>query len=265
MIGLVYEIKGNNRTEDITVNIGLMSDKMREQIEKGLAELGVTVASADVVVKMEQFIECLLEKNQVMNLTAIIEPKEVVGLHLLDSAAMLNFIPKEAKTLVDVGTGAGFPGVPLKILKSDLDVTLMDALEKRLNWLEEVSEELELEGIETLHGRGEELTHHEKYREVYDVATARAVADLRILAEIVLPFVKVGGYFLAMKSRDSVEEIELAEEVIKVLGGVVKEVTDYKIPHMDVEHRVVVIEKIASSPKKYPRRWAKIKNAPIGS
>lgn len=242
----------------------MKSDKMRAQIEKGLLELGVEVPDEDAISKMERFIDELLEKNQVMNLTAITEPKQVVGLHLLDSAAMCAFIPKEAKTFIDVGTGAGFPGVPLKILKPELNVTLMDALEKRLTWLEEVAEDLELDGIETLHGRGEELTHQEMYREKFDIATARAVADLRILAEIVLPFLKVGGRFLAMKSKTSDGEMELAEETIKVLGGVVTEVTDYKIPDMDVEHRVVVVEKVVPSPMEYPRRWAKIKNSPIG-
>lgn len=260
---LVYELKGNNRTKVINKEIRIKSGKMRAQIEKGLLELGVTVPDEEAIEKMDRFIHHLLEKNQVMNLTAITEPNQVVGLHLLDSAAMWNFIPEDAKTFIDVGTGAGFPGVPLKILKPELHVTLMDALEKRLTWLEEVTEELELDGIETLHGRGEELTHLEAYRESFDVATARAVADLRILAEIVLPFLKVGGRFLAMKSKDSILEMDLAEETIKVLGGAVTEVTDYKIPDMDVEHRVVVIEKIAPSPAEYPRRWAKIKNSPI--
>lgn len=236
---------------------------MKEQIERGLLALGVTVPNQYTIEKMEQFIYSLLEKNKVMNLTAITEPHEVVARHLLDSAVVTKFIPKEAKTLIDVGTGAGFPGIPLKILLPDLNVTLMDALEKRLSWLDVIAQELDLDGIQTLHGRGEDLPHRVKYREVYDVATARAVADLSVLSEIVLPFVKVGGTFLAMKSRDTGEEIQIAEKTIQTLGGILTEVTDYTIPETEVGYRMVVIEKLSPTPEDFPRRWAKIKNSPI--
>lgn len=236
---------------------------MKEQIERGLLKLGVSVPDHLATDKLERFILHLLEKNKVMNLTAITEVEQVVGLHLLDSAVLVNFIPNNAKTLIDVGTGAGFPGVPLKILLPDLEITLMDALQKRLSWLEEVGEELELENLKFLHGRGEDLPHRVKYREVYDIATARAVANLTLLSELVLPFVKVGGKFLAMKSRDTGGEIESARNAIDMLGGVITEVTDYKIPDMDVAHRIVMIDKVRESPEDYPRRWAKMKNTPL--
>lgn len=238
---------------------------MEEQIRRGLEEVTGSGASEEIIGQMSQFIEGLLEKNKVMNLTAITQVDQVVGLHLLDSAALQNYLPTGAASLIDIGTGAGFPGIPLKILNPNLDVTLMDALQKRLDWLEEMGEELGLEGLYTLHGRGEELPHEVEHREAYEVATARAVADLRILSELVLPFVKVGGKFLAMKSCDSDQEIKEAEATIAVLGGAVSQIVDYDIPEMKVSHRLVVIDKIAPTPEKYPRRWAKIKKDEIKS
>lgn len=236
---------------------------MKEQIQAGLCSMLKEAPEPLVVEKLARFVEELLEKNKVMNLTAITEVEKVVGLHLLDSAALLRYLPAQANSLIDIGTGAGFPGVPLKILRPGLDVTLMDALQKRLDWLEETCQQLELEKIRTLHGRGEDLPHRVRYREAYDVATARAVADLRVLSEIALPFVKVGGHFLAMKSRDTGGEIQRAVPTIHAMGAVITLVTDYEIPGMNVEHRLVVMEKISETPEDYPRRWAKIKNTPI--
>lgn len=247
----------------IEVNTVYEETEMRDQIERGLLKLGVRVPDPFAIDKLIQFVDTMLEQNKVMNLTAIKEPSQVVGLHLLDSAVVANFVPQGAKTLLDFGTGAGFPGIPLKILLPHLDVTLMDALEKRLHWLDVVSQELDLENIQTLHGRGEDLPHLGLYRERYDVVTSRAVAELRILTELALPFVKVDGTLLAMKSRDTGGEIQRAEETIKLMGGVITEVTDYQIPDMDVCYRMVVIDKVAPTPEDYPRRWKKIKSTPI--
>lgn len=235
---------------------------MREQIEQGLLALSVPASPAQQD-KMAEFLHHMLEKNKVMNLTAITQESQVVGLHLLDSAALYAYVPQQATSLIDIGTGAGFPGVPLQILRPDLTVTLMDALEKRLNWLSEMADELALPHLRCLHGRAEELPHDLRHRENYDVATARAVADLRILAEVTLPFVKVGGRFLAMKSCDSDQEIEQALPTLSRLGATLAEVKDYAIPGMDLRHRLLVIEKQEPSPTDYPRRWAKIKNSPI--
>lgn len=232
---------------------------MEQQITQGLKDLGIFPPD-QAAQKMDRFVQALLEKNKVMNLTAITDPKEVLGLHLLDSAAMLYHLPQEAKKLIDVGTGAGFPGIPLKILRPSLELTLMDALDKRLKWLDQVAQDLDLDQVKTLHGRGEDLTHRVKYREEYDVATVRAVAEMRIVAELCLPFLQVGGRLLAMKSRDTGGEIEVAKPAIHLLGGVITQVEDYEIPGMDVVHRVVVVEKIAHTPEDFPRRWAKIQN-----
>ncbi len=231
---------------------------MTEQIQEGLEQLEVPY-TVESVAQLKLFTEHLLEKNKHMNLTAITKVEDIIGLHLLDSAILTRYLPEKGGTLIDIGTGAGFPGMVLQILRPHLQVSLLDALQKRLVWLEEMAELLELEHLKTVHGRGEELCHTHPYRETYDVATSRAVADLSVLAEISLPYVKVGGLFLAMKSKNTENEIYQAMETIELLGGHIKELLDYKIPWTDIKHRVVVIEKISPTDEKFPRRWSKIK------
>ena len=175
---------------------------MNELLLQGLSELGLDVSRAET---LERFSSLLLEKNQVMNLTAITEPDAVAQLHLLDSAALLPFVDLTGKTVVDVGTGAGFPGMPLRILKDDFDLTLLDSLGKRVNWLQEVCDELQLKRVACVHARAEEFAM--QHREQFDIATSRAVAQLSILSELCLPLIKVGGQFVAMKSVDTEDEI----------------------------------------------------------
>jgi len=237
---------------------------MRELISSGLAELGLAGSvPADSPDLLEQYGLMLIEQNKVMNLTAITEPKDVATLHMLDCAPLLDCARLQGKSLIDVGTGAGFPGMVLKILVPSLNVTLFDSLQKRLDWLDRVAETLCLPGVTTLHGRAEEAGTDPALREQFDCATARAVADLRLLAELCLPFVKVGGRFLAMKSVDCADELEGAAHAIELLGGKVAGFHDYTVPHTDVTHRVVVIDKVAPTPAKYPRRWAKIQKSPL--
>ena len=237
---------------------------MRDIIASGLADLSlegrVPPQAAD---QLAEYGRLLLEKNQVMNLTAIREPEGVARLHMLDCAALVNCAQFESKTLIDVGTGAGFPGLPLKILVPSLEVTLLDSLNKRVDWLNEVSGQLGLSGVRAIHARAEEQAQVKGFRDSFDFATARAVADLRLLAELCLPFVKVGGWFLSMKSVESDQELEQAAHAIKLLGGRVRNTVDYTIPGSDVTHRVVVIEKVAPTLKGYPRRWAKIQKEPL--
>ena len=237
---------------------------MEEIISAGLEELGLTGrVPEDAPAQLAQYGRMLLEKNQVMNLTAIREPEGVARLHFLDCAALLKFCNFEGKTLIDVGTGAGFPGMVLKILVPSLKINLLDSLSKRLDWLTEVYEDLDgVDSITTFHGRAEEWGH-KGYRECFDFAAARAVADLRVLCELCLPFVKVGGRFLAMKSTGSDQELAEADHAVKVLGGRVTEIHDYLIPGTDVTHRLIVMEKTAPSPEVYPRRWAKIPKKPL--
>ena len=233
---------------------------MRELIETGLRQLkSPTPPSAPE--QLAEYGRLLLEKNQVMNLTAITEPDQVARLHMLDCAALLDLEKFANRTLIVGGAGAGFPGPPLKILEPTLEVTLLDSLGKRVDWLGEVAQTLSLAGVTCVHGRAEEYVA--QHRESYDLAAARAVANLSVLAELCLPYVKVGGRFLAMKSVDTEEEIAAAKNAIRLLGGKILQVADYPVPTTDIVHRLVVVEKIAPTPAKYPRRFAQIKKQPL--
>ena len=228
---------------------------MEAHLRKGLAELGL---GDDAAPSLLRFGELLLEKNKVMNLTAITDPEDVASLHFLDSAALLTLADLKDKTVVDVGTGAGFPGMPLKILEPSIRMTLLDSLGKRITFLQEVCNELGLQNVQCVHARAEEFAA--EHRQSFDFAVSRAVANLSVLCELCLPLVKAGGYFLSMKS---VEELESAKKAIKTLGGQVERTADYQIPGTEVVHRVIFIKKIAETPKKYPRPFAKIKKNPL--
>ena len=238
---------------------------MKQMISAGLEELGLTGrVPADAPAQLAQYGRMLLEKNQVMNLTAIREPEGVTRLHFLDCATLLKYCDFQGKTLIDVGTGAGFPGMVLKILVPSLKVTLLDSLSKRLDWLTEVYEDLDgVDSITTVHGRAEEFALEKGFRDSFDFAAARAVANLRVLCELCLPFVKVGGHFLAMKSTGSNQELADAAHAVKLLGGKVVQVEDYPIPGTEITHRLIVVEKLAPTLKGYPRRWAKIQKGPL--
>ena len=232
---------------------------MMEQIlREGLAALSLPT---DAAVPLMAFSAQLLETNKVMNLTAITEPEDVARLHLLDCAALLNITDFRGKRVVDVGTGAGFPGMPLRILEPDFDLTLLDSLGKRITFLQRVCDEMGLQRVTCVHARAEEFAA--KHREQYDIATSRAVAALNVLCELTLPLVKVGGRFLAMKAVDSDEEIRAAKSAIAQLGGKVEDIRDYTIPGTDITHRVVVIGKVKPTPDAFPRAFAKIKKAPL--
>ena len=231
---------------------------MKQLLTAGLTELGLPT---DGIPALERFGEMLAEKNKVMNLTAITEPADVATLHFLDSVAMLGEVDLAGKTMVDVGTGAGFPGMPLRIVCPTVRMTLLDSLNKRIDFLKEVCDELGYADVDCVHGRAEEFAA--KHRESFDFATSRAVANFQLLTELCLPLVKVGGTFIAMKSVDSDEELKSAEKAISILGGRVERTVDYQIPGTDVTHRLVFIKKIKETPKKYPRAFAKIKKNPL--
>ncbi len=237
---------------------------MESIISQGLEELGLAGRAAEnAPEQLARFGRLLLEKNRVMNLTAIREPEDAARLHMLDCAALLRFCDFRGRTLIDVGTGAGFPGMALKILEPSLEVTLLDSLEKRLGWLEEAGGALGLKGVRTVRARAEELGRDPEYREAFDFASARAVARLGVLCELCLPYVKVGGAFLAMKSVDSGPEAEEARHAAALLGGELERQEDYPIPGTEVVHRLVVIRKVSPTPPGYPRRWARIQKAPL--
>ena len=237
---------------------------MRDIIAAGLAELGLAGRVPDQAPEqLAEYGRLLLEKNRVMNLTAIREPDQAARLHMLDCAALVALTDLEGRSLIDVGSGAGFPGLPLKILVPSLEVTLLDSLNKRVDWLNEVIGALGLSGIRAVHARAEEQALVPGFRDSFDFAAARAVADLRLLCELCLPFVKVGGRFLAMKSVDSEGELDAARPAIQTLGGELAGTYDYAIPHTQVTHRVIVVEKVRPTPPAYPRRWTKLQKSPL--
>ncbi len=207
--------------------------------------------------EFEKYMNLLLEWNKKINLTAITEPREVEIKHFEDSLTCLKsgYI-KDGDKIVDVGTGAGFPGLPIKIENKNVNLTLMDSLNKRINFLKEVSNQLGLD-VECIHIRAEEAGKNKLYREQFDVSVSRAVARLSLLTEYCLPLVKKGGYMLAMKGKDIEDELEEAKPLIKILGGKVKEVQLHTLSDEDITHSIVVIEKISDTPAKYPRNGKK--------
>lgn len=222
---------------------------------KILTDSGICPEKAQTLAK---FGELLIEKNKVMNLTAITEPEKVAHLHFLDSLAVLQAADCKGKTLIDVGCGAGFPGVPVAICEQTAKVTLLDSLQKRMNWLREVLPELGVQA-QVVAARAEEYVS--SCRETFDLCTSRAVARLNVLSELCLPYVKLGGKFLALKGAMAQEEAEEAKTAIKALGGEIREIYEY--PVLDAIHRIVVIEKVRYTPKQYPRPFAKIKQKPL--
>lgn len=227
-------------------------------LRQGLAAQGLDETKTE---PLEAFARAVLEKNKVMNLTAITDEADFARLHLLDSAALLNVADFRGKRVVDVGTGAGFPGVPLRILCPDVRMTLLDSTGKRIDFLRETCDALGLTDVDCVHERAEEFAA--EHRESFDLATSRAVAALPILCELCLPLIKVGGQFLAMKSARSDEELDSAMDAITTLGGRLADVADYAIPGSDVTHRVIVIDKVDRTPKQYPRQFGKMKKSPL--
>lgn len=223
----------------------------------------------DNVEALVTYANLLRQWNEVMNLTNILDDEGIAMRHFVDSLTIVPYINEEQGkqgkknlTVVDVGTGAGFPGIPLKIKCPEVLVTLMDSLNKRLNFLNEVCSSVSLKGIRTVHARAEDAGHDNMHREKYDIATARAVAALPVLCEYCLPFVKVGGAFIAMKGNSD-EELEQSHKAISLLGGKIEKTEKFTLPGTDMNRSIVVIRKIAHTPKSYPRQAGKPSKSPI--
>ena len=225
------------------------------QFEKDLAEIGVLLSEKQINQFMRYY-ELLVEWNSFMNLTGITEFEEVMKKHFIDSVSLIKAIDLKNRelSLIDIGTGAGFPGIPLKIVFPDLKVTLLDSLNKRIRFLDEVIMQLGLENINTIHGRAEDFAKTDKLREKYDICVSRAVANLSTLSEYCLPFVKIGGCFVSYKSDKINEEANGAKNAIFLLGGKVKEQVEFMLPNSDIYRNLYIIEKKSVTPKKYPRK-----------
>lgn len=222
--------------------------------KEDLGQLGITLTDRQVE-QFLQYYEMLTEWNQVMNLTAIMEYRDVMKKHFVDSLSLVKVCDlKDGLSLIDVGTGAGFPGLALKIAFPGLKITLLDSLNKRITFLNEVIDKLKLSDVETVHGRAEDHAKPGKLREVYDICVSRAVANLSTLSEYCLPFVKVGGVFVSYKSEKVSQELTDAKEAIKIMGGDVKDQIEFILPGTDFYRCLVIIEKYHSTPVKYPRK-----------
>ena len=223
-------------------------------LDQGCQEMGI-VLDGEQRQQFVDFYEYLVEKNKVMNLTGITEFQEVLVKHFLDSLACVKAVDiKKVKRMMDVGTGAGFPGVPLKIAFPHLEACLLDSLKKRVNFLEETFDLLKLTDITAVHGRAEEYAKNKAYRESFDLCVSRAVSNLATLSEYCLPYVKVGGSFISYKSGTVQEEAEQAEKAVKILGGKIRDVVYFSLPGSEIQRSLVVIEKVKSTPGKYPRK-----------
>lgn len=233
------------------------------KFQNGCKELGIELSDK----QYEQFItyyEMLIEKNKVMNLTAITEYEEVIEKHFLDSLSLIKAIPLDKQIRVlDLGTGAGFPGIPLKIAFPDLDILLMDSLNKRINFLKEVINELQLEKIDAVHGRAEEMARKKEYRENFDLCVSRAVANLSSLSEYCIPFVKQGGCFVSYKSGEIEEELVQSKKAVSTLGGKIENILKFQLPNTEMSRSFVVIEKVKTTPKTYPRKAGTPSKEPI--
>lgn len=217
-----------------------------------LKEFNIEI-SEEQIEKFNKYMSLLLEWNEKINLTAITQPEDVKLKHFIDSLTALKYI-KDNDKIIDIGTGAGFPGIPIKIMRENTDITLLDSLNKRINFLNIVIENLKLKNIQALHGRAEEIARNKLYREKYDIAISRAVANLSTLSEYMLPFIRVGGKCICMKGANVNKELEEAQNAIKELGGEIEKVDNFYLSNKDNERNIVVIKKVKEIKSKYPRK-----------
>ena len=223
-----------------------------KEIEEKSSKIDINLDN-EICNKLYNYMNLLLEWNEKINLTAITDEKEIILKHFIDSFTINKFINSGDKML-DIGTGAGFPGLPIKIIRPEVDVFLMDSLNKRINFLNEVIESLQLKNIEAFHSRAEEMAKNNKFREEFDVVTSRAVAKLNILLEYMLPYTKVNGKCLCMKGPNIEEEIKEAEKALKILGGEIEKIEKIILPDSNIERKIIIIRKKSATPLKYPRK-----------
>lgn len=227
-------------------------EEFKREFEKYLAKMNISLLKEQYG-QFYAYMELLIEWNEKMNLTAITEPKEIILKHFVDSLTIAKYV-EEGKSIIDMGTGAGFPGIPIKIYRKDVKVVLADSLNKRIKFLDEVIDKLKLENVETIHCRAEELGKNKQYREKFDYATSRAVANLSTLSEYLMPFVKLNGKCIFMKTIEVEEELEKAKKAIKTLGGKIEKVDKFEIPESDLGRSIIIVKKEKITPSKFPRK-----------
>lgn len=234
-----------------------------ELLKTGAEAIGISLNEKQIA-QFVKYYEILVEWNSFMNLTGITEYEEVVQKHFVDSLALCKALDvSKAESLIDIGTGAGFPGIPLKIAYPHLKVTLLDSLQKRIKFLNEVIAQLGLEEVETIHGRAEDFAKPSMKRESYDLCVSRAVANLASLSEYCLPYVKVGGYFIPYKSGKAEEELEESKKAVFLLGGKIEQEVKFMLPDSDITRNLIKIKKVSATPKKYPRKSGLATKEPI--
>lgn len=226
--------------------------EFNEIMKKYLEELNIELSEIQLN-QFYKYMNILIEWNKVMNLTGITDPEEIIIKHFIDSLTVLDKVNKK-DSIIDVGTGAGFPGIPIKIAFPETKVVLLDSLNKRIKFLNEVIEQLQLKDVETIHGRAEDYGKDRKHREKYDIAIARAVAPLNILLEYLMPFVKVNGKVLCMKASNSEEEIKNSKNAVKVLGGELFDTEEFCIPNTEIKRKIIQVNKVNETNKRYPRK-----------
>ena len=230
----------------------MQKEKFIEIMQEKLKKLEIHF-SMEQTEQFFEYMKLLIEWNEKINLTAITEPEEIITKHFIDSLTILKYIKNDYK-VVDVGTGAGFPGIPLCIMNPTIKMTLVDSLNKRLIFLQEVVNKLKLKNIEIVHGRAEELGQNIKYRETFDIATSRAVANLSTLSEYLIPLVKINGKIISMKASNAKQEIDEAQNAIQILGGQIESIEEFNLPESDIGRTVIIINKNKPTSKKYPRK-----------
>lgn len=239
----------------------MLKEEFSEKIKEYMNKINIEISDKQIE-KFFDYMNLLLEWNEKINLTAITEPEDIILKHFVDCTTILKYIKDEDK-IIDIGTGAGFPGIPLKILNEKLDITLMDSLNKRINFLNEIINKLDLKNIVAIHARAEELARNKRYREKFDIATSRAVANLSTLSEYMLPFVKKNGMVISMKGSNIEEEVKNAKKAIKILGGEIEKIDNFNLANTNNIRNIITIKKVVKTPKEFPRKAGKPSKEPI--
>lgn len=236
-------------------------DEFNNFFEQYIKKMNIVLDETQIS-QFYKYMNLLIEWNKKINLTAIIEPKDIILKHFIDSMTINKYL-EENSNIIDVGTGAGFPGIPIKISQQNVNVTLLDSLNKRINFLTTVADELKLRNISCIHSRAEEFAKMKQKRENFDIATSRAVANLNVLAEYLLPFVKINGKCICMKGPNIEEEIKNSKNAIKILGGKIEKVEEFNLPNTDIRRTIIIIRKEKATPKVYPRKAGTPSKSPL--